>query len=85
MLIENNNLINQIPDYFMKVIKERIEEATKEELERALEKAKEVIKAKETEIIAGVILQITKIMEIERLGELITIRVKLDQNENKNT
>lgn len=61
-----------LPEFIRQAIDSAIAKATEEELERA----KERIEKRKAEVIAGIILFISKEMKIENMGEYLTITVR---------
>lgn len=71
----NNIIQKELPDFLKKAIENEVKLVTEQELDRAKERIDKI----KSEIIAGVILHVTKIIEMETLKDRLIITVKLDK------
>ena len=76
MTNEKEMILNSLPKFLRDAIEHRI----KKEAKKIIERAKKEIEEKEAELVAGVILDVQRIMEIERYGETLKINIKLTKD-----
>lgn len=69
----NESRINNLPDFIKSAIEHEIKIATEFELGEAQKR----IEKRKSEIVAGVILHIQKMIDIERMGEKLIISIKI--------
>lgn len=69
----NEFKINNLPEFIKSAIEHEIKIATECELDEAQKR----IEKRKSEIVAGVILHIQKMIDIERMGEKLIISIKI--------
>ena len=74
MALQQNN-ISKMPDFLKQAIKKEIEIATEEELKKAQER----IEKRKKEIIAGVVLHIQEMIQMETLDRKLILTIKLEK------
>jgi hypothetical protein len=74
MAINQEKPINEMPKFLKMAIDRAIEVATDEEFEEA----KKRLDKRKSEIVAGVVLHAQRMIQMDTVGEHLTITVKLD-------
>ena len=72
MINTTEQTYKELPEFLKRAIEGEIKIATEQELQKAQER----IEKRKSEIVAGVVLHVTRMIEMERMGEKLTITIK---------
>lgn len=75
--LENKDVYKAIPEFLRHCIKKEIELATEEELAKAQAR----LEKRKAQIIAGVVLNAQKILQVDSMTDKVVITVKLEDND----